>query len=139
MTVPVELARLNEAINEQGTTGYLLTVGPDGRAHSVATELRWDAEVLVAYPGNSTLANAAARPLVALLWPPAAQGGYSLIVDADVVETAGSGSGDNRLVLRPTKAVLHRPAAGEPGEVRDGCVSDCVPVYSQGGPASTDR
>jgi hypothetical protein len=131
MTVPVELSELDEAIKAQGTAGYLLTVGADGRPHSVAVALGWERELLVAAPGNSTLANAAARPLVALLWPPAALGGYSLIVDADVVDATGSGSGDNRVVLRPTNAVLHRPAAGEPGAAGDGCGSDCVPVYSQ--------
>jgi hypothetical protein len=130
MTIPVEVALLEAAIKEQGTAGYLLTVGPDGRPHTVGVALSWNDDLLVAAPGNSTRANATARPLVALLWPPASPGGYSLIADAEVVEASGSGKGDNRVVLRPTKAVLHRPVAGGPETGADGCGSDCVPVYA---------
>ncbi len=130
MTIPVELAGLQERIEEFGPRGYLLTVGPDGRPHSVGVGVRWVDNLLATAPGNATLANAAARPLVALLWPPFAPGGYSLIVDAEVVTAIGAGQGDNLVTLRPTKAVLHRPAedlaAG--GALRPGCTSDCVSV-----------
>ena len=133
MTIPVELAALHERIEEYGERGYLLTAGADGRPHSVAVELKWVDDLLEAGPGNTTVANAAARPLVALLWPPAELGGYSLIVDADVVAAVASGEGDNSVLMRPTKAVLHRPAAGEEaGESQaPGCVHDCIPVYQQ--------
>ncbi len=137
MTIPVELAQLAAAIEEQGTAAYLLTVGSDGRPHAVASTLDFRDEMLVATPGNSTLANAIARPLVALVWPPAGLGGYSLIVDAEVVEATGSGHGDNRVALRPTKAVLHRPAVPGPGAGGDGCGSDCVPVYGAEGESLT--
>ncbi|MGO8876397.1 MAG: pyridoxamine 5'-phosphate oxidase family protein [Acidimicrobiales bacterium] len=131
MTIPVELAALRGRIEEYGQRGYLLTAGPDGRPHSVGVGVRWVDDLLVTAPGNTTLANASARPLVALLWPPAEPGGYSLIVDAEVVSASGSGQGDNAVALRPTKAVLHRPAADQaPGEeLQPGCTSDCVPVF----------
>ena len=133
MSIPVELAALQDRIEEYGHRGYLLTVGPDGRPHSVGVGVKWSDDLLVTAPGNSTVANAAARRLVALLWPPPEPGGYSLIVDAEVVAAVGGGTGDNSVTLRPTKAVLHRPAVDlAPGESpRPGCTSDCIPVFGQ--------
>ena len=130
MTIPVELAALQERMEEYGQRGYLLTVGPDGRPHSVGIGVRWADNLLATAPGNATVANAAARPLVALLFPPSEPGGYSLIVDAEVVAAVGSGQGDNSVTLRPTKAVLHRPAEdlAPGGALRPGCTSDCVSV-----------
>ncbi len=130
MTIPVELAALGARVEEYGAQAYLLTAGPDGRPHSVGLPVKWSDGLLLAEPGNRSLANAAAHPLVALLWPPPTEGGYTLIVDADVVSTRGSGAGDNEVTLRPTKAVLHRPA-GEAPAGATGCVADCVPVYKQ--------
>lgn len=131
MSIPVELTAVRSRIDEYGPRGYLLTVGPDGRPHCVGVGIRWLDDLLVTAPGNSTLANAAARPLVSLLWPPAEVAGYSLIVDAEVLAAVGSGAGDNSLTLRPTRAVLHRPAADlAPGDsLRPGCTSDCVSVF----------
>jgi hypothetical protein len=131
MSIPVELAALQSRIEEYGHRGYLLTAGPDGRLHSVGVGVRWEDDLLVTAPGNSTVANTAARPLVALLWPPAEPGGYSLIVDADVVAAVAGGEGGNSVTLRPTKAVLHRPAEDlAPGQsVRPGCTSDCISVF----------
>lgn len=103
MSIPVELAALRERIVEYGNRGYLLTVGPDGRPHSVGIDVGWTDDLLLTAPGNSTVANAAAHPLVALLWPPTSPGGHSLIVDAEVVSAVGGGQGDNSLTLRPTK------------------------------------
>lgn len=130
MTIPVELAALGARLEEYGPQAYLLTAGSDGRPHSVGLPVQWSDGLLVAAPGNTSLANAVARPLVALLWPPPAAGGYTLIVDADVVSTSGTGAGDNEVRLRPTKAVLHRPAEEVPAGAT-GCVADCVPVYKQ--------
>jgi len=132
MSIPVELAALRERIVEYGNRGYLLTVGPDGRPHSVAIDVGWTDDLLLTAPGNSTVANAAAHPLVALLWPPTSPGGHSLIVDAEVVSAVGGGQGDNSLTLRPTKAVLHRPAGDQlPAVSRPGCTSDCIPVFNE--------
>jgi hypothetical protein len=133
MSIPVEMAALHERLEEYGPRGYLLTAGPDGRPHTVGVGVRWDEGLLVTAPGNTSVANASARPLVALLWPAPEAGGYSLIVDAEVVKALSSGEGDNSVVVRPTKAVLHRPAPDvAPGEsLQPGAAHDCVPVYKQ--------
>jgi hypothetical protein len=134
MSIPVELAALQEAIESLERAPYLLTVGDDGRAHSVAVDARWrDGELEIAV-GNRTLANASSRPLVSLLWPPDEPGGYSLIVDAEVTSTRGTGSGDNAVRVRPTRAVLHRPAATDgsgTAATADACAADCVPLLDR--------
>ena len=82
----------------------------------------WRGDELVVPAGRTTSRNATARPLVALLWPPTTAEGYSLIVDATFVAGAEI-PGGHELTLRPTKAVLHRPAPSGVG-------SDCKPVFS---------
>jgi hypothetical protein len=106
MSIPVPLADLAAAITEHGTTTYLLTSSDDGRPHLSHTRVTVEADgTLRTGGGRRTVANIAARPLVALLWPPATDGDYSLIVDAD----ARVENGDT-VVLTPTNAVMHRPA-----------------------------
>ncbi|MGH9172146.1 MAG: pyridoxamine 5'-phosphate oxidase family protein [Acidimicrobiales bacterium] len=125
MSVAVELSELHERLLEYRSSGYLLTVGKEGRPHCVAAGVAWDGDLLRVTPGNSSVANAGERPLVSLLFPPPVLGDYSLIVDAEVVSAVASGTGGNSVALRPTKAVLHRPGTGS----APGCGSDCVPVY----------
>ena len=127
VSVAVSLDRLREETARHGSPAFLLTVAGDGRPHCVALAPDWSGDELTMAPGNSSVANAAARPLVSLLWPPVEAGGYSLIVDAVVTAASDAGRGANSLTVRPTKAVLHRPAAAAgPGEA---CGSDCVPLY----------
>ena len=89
---------------------YLLTVSDDERPHLLALRptivgagdtaaLRFDAG------GGRACRNAAARPDVSVVFPPAEHaGGFSLVVD-------GHASVDGAFVdVRPTWAVLHRPA-----------------------------
>jgi pyridoxamine 5'-phosphate oxidase-like protein len=127
VSLPVSLERLRQEVDRYQPVAYLLTVAPDGRPHSVALMPAWSGDELVMAPGNSSVANAQASPLVSLLWPPAEPGGYSLIVDATVTSASGGGHGDNALSVRPTNAVLHRPAAASDGSAGG---SDCVRVYS---------
>ena len=127
MSISVELDALRDAIADTDRAPYLLTVADDGRPHSVAVTWEWRGDELAMPVGNRTLANAHARELVSLLWPPRAPDGYSLIVDATVTGTRGSGEGDNELIVQPTRAVLHRPAAPA-GASSAGCGSDCVPL-----------
>lgn len=129
MSIPVPLDRLRAALEERGGNAYVLTVSDDGRPHVVHSALRWDGDALAADVGKRSAANAAARPSVSLLYPLRSDGDYSLIVDG----TAAVVSRDDgrRLLITPTKAVLHRPApAPNPSST---CGADCVPVLSPTG------
>jgi hypothetical protein len=109
MSVGVSLDQLFTDIELWGF-GYLLTVSDDARPHLVALmpvivgeadrrRLRFDAG------GGRACRNAAGRPQISVVFPPAAHsGGFSLVVDGDA-------SVDGAFVdVRPTSAVLHRPA-----------------------------
>jgi hypothetical protein len=120
MSVAVALERVREAISETDRAPYLITVSDDDRSHTVAVAYAWDDDELVIAAGSRTLANARARPLATLLWPPQDRGGYSLIVDASVTDTT-----DATVRLQPTRAVLHRPADAPTGT---GCTADCLPL-----------
>jgi extradiol dioxygenase family protein len=111
MSIAVELEHLRDAIDATDRAPYLLTVGDDGRPHSVAATCEWRDGELALSVGNRSLANARVRTAVALLWAPSDPGGYSLIVDAVVTSATGSAGGDNAVRVRPASAVLHRPAA----------------------------
>ena len=118
------LHRLGEAVAERGPGAYVLTVSSDGRPHAVYLDVAWSAGRLVAEVGNTTAANAKARPEISLLFPVRAAGDYSFFVDGRA--TVESGDGVHRLVLTPTRAVFHRQgAAADPSS---SCAADCVPV-----------
>jgi hypothetical protein len=122
VSVPVPLDGLRAEIAKRGEAAYVLTVSSDGRPHSVSVCVSWVADDLVMGGGTKTVANIVDRPLVSLLWPPHDAGGYSLIVDGDASVRGPA------VVIRPTRAVLHRPAGSGP----DGSSarrSDCVAVY----------
>ncbi len=57
--------------------------------------------------GPGSRANAVARPEVTMVFPPASGTEFSLVVDG-TAEVDG-----DRLVITPTRAVLHRPALRE--------------------------
>lgn len=120
MSVQVNLDRLADTLADF-TFAYLVTVGDDFRAHTVAVDPVLHGDVLhLGSIGNSTRRNASAHPQVTLVWPPRADGGYTLIVDGHATVDAG-------LHVRPTGAVLHRPAT--PGSAAaSGCGDDCVPI-----------
>jgi hypothetical protein len=125
MSVPVSLEKLRAEVARYGATPFLLSVSDDARPHSVSVAVAWDGDALVTNPGKRTRANVASRPLLSLLWAPIEPGGYALIVDA---EGSLRGEGDAaRVLVRPTRAVLHRPATPET-VVKDGCSADCVPL-----------
>ncbi|HKA31184.1 MAG TPA: pyridoxamine 5'-phosphate oxidase family protein [Candidatus Binatia bacterium] len=131
MSIPVSLERLRAASEERGSSAYLLTVGADGRPHAVHAPVRWEGDVLAAEVGRRSVANAVARPAVSLLFPVRSDGDYSLIVDGmATIETTESG---HRLLVTPTKAVLHRPAAAP--DPTSSCAADCVALL----PAARER
>src|SRR5512143_403289 len=108
MSIPVTLESLRIALEDRGKSAYLLTVSDDGRPHAVHVAVRWEGDDLTVEVGKRSAANAAARPSVSLLAPLRETGDYSLIIDGSA--TAATESGEPRLRITPTRAVLHRPA-----------------------------
>lgn len=125
MSIPVSLERLRAAVAERGPAAYVLTVSGDGSPHAVHACVAWDGDALVADVGPRSGTNATARPSVSLLYPLRSAEDYSLIVDGTAV-VASSPAGQ-RLVVTPTRAVLHR-AASAPAATDAACQSDCIPL-----------
>ena len=128
MSIPVTLGDLRAALAERPSSAYLLTVSDDGRPHAVHVALAWDGDRLAAKVGRRTAANAAGRPdAVSLVFPVRGPDDYSLIVDGTAsVAEASADDGERRVLVAPTKAVLHRPAAAP--DPSSACGSDCVPL-----------
>src|SRR5690242_9555198 len=81
MSVKVDLDQLAGALADY-TFAYLITVGDDYRAHTVAVQPAFEGGVLdVGSIGNTTRENVARHDGVTLVWPPSRPGGYTLIVD----------------------------------------------------------
>lgn len=127
MSIPVALADLRAALDERPASAYLLTVADDGRPHAVHVAIRWDGDRLTAKVGARTASNAAARPgAVSLVFPVRTPDDYSLIVDAHASVTTDPG--ERRVLLAPSKAVLHRSAAVLDPDAA--CAADCVPLLT---------
>ena len=124
MSIPVPLEALRAAIAERGASAYVLTVSDDARPHAVHAAVVWDGDRLVAEVGKRSLANAGVRPSVSLLYSVRMPGDYSLIVDGTAVVAAHQDG--HRMLITPTRAVLHR-AAAEPNPASP-CEADCVPL-----------
>ena len=122
MSVKVDLDQLADALADF-TFAYLITVGDDYHAHTVAVVPVFVDGVLDVGPvGKSTSKNVAHHDGVTLVWPPREPGGYSLIVD-------GRGEpADISLKVVPSRAVLHRKAAPDAPATATGCPHDCVPL-----------
>ena len=129
MSTPVPLGGLRAAIEGRGGSAYVLTVADDGRPHAVHAPVRWEGERLAAEVGTSTAANAAARPSVSLLFPVRGDGDYSLIIDGTAV--VASRNDGQRVLIAPTRAVLHRPAAAP--DQSSSCAADCIPLLPAAG------
>ncbi|MEV3903139.1 pyridoxamine 5'-phosphate oxidase family protein [Mycobacterium sp. NPDC050551] len=122
MSVKVDIAELSGALADY-SYAYLVTVGDDYRAHTVAVEPSLAGGVLtITGVGRRTGDNATRHPDVTLAYPPRESSGYTLIVDgrADL-------SGDT-LTVMPSGAVLHRKAATNSAATATGCGDDCVPL-----------
>jgi hypothetical protein len=124
MSIPVALEKLRAAVAERGGGAYVLTVSDDTRPHAVHAGVQWEGDVLAADVGTRSAANATARPAVSLLYPVRSDDDYSLILDGTAVVVPYEGG--HRLLITPTKAVLHRPAA-TPNPTSP-CSADCVPL-----------
>jgi len=122
MSVKVDVGQLGDALADF-TFAYLITVGDDYRAHTVAVQAELRAGVLdVGTIGNATRNNVGRHCDVTLVWPPSQPGGYTLIVDGIGTPT------DDALTVEPTRAVLHRPATPQTPSTNPGCLHDCVPL-----------
>jgi hypothetical protein len=122
MSVKVDLAELASALGDF-TFAYLITVGDDFRAHTVAVQpVLTDGVIDVGSIGNTTRKNVCRHDGVTLVWPPTKAGGYTLIVDGQAQPT------DDGLKVLPSRAVLHRPATPETPAANPGCLHDCVPL-----------
>ena len=122
MSVKVDLDQLADALADF-TFAYLITVGDDYRAHTVAVApVLSDGMIEVGSVGNTTRKNVGQHDGVTLVWPPSQPGGYTLIVDGLGTPT------DDALTVEPTRAVLHRPATPDTPATNPGCLHDCVPL-----------
>jgi hypothetical protein len=119
MSIPVEIAELEERIAEYGDQAFLVTVTESGTPHVVSVVVRIEADRLVMRAGNRTRANLDRSPSATLLWAPPPLGAYSLIVDGT---HDADRCGDESIAVEVASAVLHR-MAGTPGEG-----PNCVPV-----------
>ena len=107
MSIAVAIDRLGEEMARFGDSAFVLTTSDDGRPHISHVAVTHEDGVLCCTVGGRSAGNARARAQIAVLWPPAATDGFSLIVDAYAI-VQGS-----ELGLTPTKAVLHRPAPNQ--------------------------
>jgi hypothetical protein len=112
MSVKVDLPKLLEVAAGFETVPLLLTADADGRPRAAAVVVTWQDEVATIRAGHRSLANAAERPLVSLLWPAPPGQRFALFVDGTVEGTAPdpaeSGEKAGGLVtLRATRAILH--------------------------------
>lgn len=117
MSVSVPLDVLADRVREHGGVAFVVSVGDDGRPHTVSAAVSAGPDGLRATVGRTTAANAAARPDVTVLWPPGSDPRYCLIVDATATVDAGGS-----LLLSPTRAVQHR-SADAPDDI-----PSCIPV-----------
>jgi len=125
MSIPVPLERLRAAVAERGGRAYVLTVSDDGSPHAVHAPVRWEGDVLAVDVGRRSTANVGARPAASVLFPVRSDDDYSLIIDGTA--TVASGDGGQRLLVAPTRAVLHRPARS--AAATSSCDADCVPLF----------
>lgn len=122
MSIVVDPTDLAQAIGRYGFV-YLMTTNDDGSPHAVAVSVGIVGDgLVVSAVGRRTRGNALARPAIGLVWPPQRSDEYSLIVDGQA-STAGEG-----LRIKPTRAVLHRPAPSPAPKAPGACESDCVPL-----------
>ncbi len=119
MSIPVELSGLAEVLARY-RFAYLMTAGAQGAPHAVAVSpVLQGGELVIDGTGRRTRANAQERSAVGMVWPPANEGDYSLIVDGEARMEG------EQLRIQPQRAVLHRPAPSPQANAEGSCASDC--------------
>lgn len=120
VSVTVELPNLKDTISRY-RFAYLMTTNANNAPHAVAVAVvHQGGELIVGSIGRRSRENALARPAVSLLWPPESVADYSLIVDGQAFVVEDS------VHIKPTRAVLHRPAPSPEPSAPDACGADCV-------------
>jgi hypothetical protein len=109
MTERVELDQLLQIAAGFGTVPMLLSVDRDGRPRASAVSVTWDGTTARVRAGRRSLANAAERPLVSLLWPAPPGERFALLVDGEVTATEPGADprGGGCVVLVALGAMLH--------------------------------
>lgn len=105
MSVRVELDGLWAKIGEFGARAYLVTVTDEATPHVVSVVVDRVDDHLAVGAGRQTRANLDSHPTLTLLWPPAIDPAYSLVVDGRFVADIDDGQ---RISIEATSAVLHR-------------------------------
>jgi hypothetical protein len=119
VSVAVSLEELAQRVDDFGPVAFLVTT--DARApHVVSVAHGFDGERFVIAAGRSSRRNVEATGIATVLWPTPDDGPYCLIVDGDAA-TEGE-----RIVVRPTRAVLHRLADASTD------LPSCVPLEAEG-------
>jgi hypothetical protein len=122
MSVKVDLDQLANTLADF-TFGYLITVGDDYRAHTVAVDPVLNRGVLEIEPvGKTARRNVTVNDAVTVIWPPREPRGYTLIVDGRAQLS------DTTMRVTPATAVLHRRATPDSPVSASGCGDDCVPL-----------
>jgi hypothetical protein len=118
MSIEIPTDQLFAELHVWGS-GFLATVGDDGRARFVCLTPEvfegepdaGDAAMRFRRAGRTAAANIIARPNVSVVFPAhSGSGGYSLIVDGLASLVGVNDDQDPPIDVRPTWAVLHRPA-----------------------------
>lgn len=118
VSIKVDPDGLAAAVADFGSAHLLSTDGTQVR--TVCADVSLTDGVFHAPRSKSTARNVGTNPTVTLLFPPTEHHGYSLIVDGTAQDTG------EELLVTPTSAVLHRPAAHSDGPApTDGCSDDC--------------
>jgi hypothetical protein len=115
VSIPVDLASLEDTLKEFGSAGFLVTTNPDVTPHVVSVSIEVVDGNLEMGLGRRSRANTVGSPAVTLVWP--GVGDYCLIVDGTARKP---GESDDTLVVRPTSAMLHRLATASP-DLPTGC------------------
>ncbi len=109
MSVRVELEKLLEVAAGFGTVPMLLTCDADGRPRAAAVGVAWDGVVARVRAGHRSVANAAERPLVSLLWPAPPGERFALLVDgtATAVEPDDDPRSGGHVTVEAQGGILH--------------------------------
>jgi hypothetical protein len=121
MSVAVDLAKLLPVAAGFETVPMLLTTDDNGRPRASAVDVRWASDLATIRAGHRSVANAAQRTLVSLLWPAPPGQRFALFVDGVVESTARDPADEDPkaggyVIMKATKAVLHvvdRPEASK--------------------------